>query len=32
MSNISIKEKECQEEFEEDVLVRTAVKNLIMEY
>ena len=26
MSNISIKEKECQEEFEEDVLVRTAVK------
>ena len=32
MSNISIKEKECQEEFEEDVLVRTAAKNLIMEY
>ena len=26
MSNITIKEKECQEEFEEDVLVRTAVK------
>ena len=26
MSNISIKEKECQEEFEEDVLVRTAAK------
>ena len=26
MSNITIKEKECQEEFEEDVLVRTAAK------
>ena len=26
MSNISIKKKECQEEFEKDVLVRTAVK------
>lgn len=26
MSNISIEKKECQEEFEEDVLVRTAVK------
>lgn len=26
MSNISIKQKECQEEFEEDVLVRTAAK------